>query len=422
MAELWGAIERALGWALAGIFDFIPSYGVAIILLTVGVRVLLIPLTVKQIRSMTAMSKIQPHLKELQRKHKGDRPKLNEEMMKLYKEHNVNPMGGCLPLVAQMPVFIALFAVLRAFITVDVAVEATVAGTTPIPAVYSAEEVPNVVCRPIGSATINELTGLEIRCVNEEDETQDFRVAGFSVRNSEEDFQNLPELISICVPELVSPDEGGTPSPSPGEVSPSPTAGATAEGDRMTFACRSALGTGHLPRDSDLSQDISDERATFLGMRLGCTATQVGSKVTARQCTASEDAAGDLADQIPYYLLIGLIAGSSFWQSHQMAKRAQGQAAQQQKMMTRVMPIMFGFISLSLPAGTNVYFLATNVWTIGQQHLVLKAQEGPKGPPSAKPPKEPPKGSPDGGGPAGEDAAKGQTPKKGHPTPKRKRR
>jgi YidC/Oxa1 family membrane protein insertase len=98
---------------LAAIYGVIGSYGVAIILLTIVVRIILLPLSIKQTRSMREMQRIQPEVKKLQAKYKGDRQKLNEEMMKLYQEHKVNPLGGCLPLVVQMPIFISLFRVLR---------------------------------------------------------------------------------------------------------------------------------------------------------------------------------------------------------------------------------------------------------------------------------------------------------------------
>lgn len=89
------------------------SYGLAIILLTIGVRVLLLPLTVKQVRSMKKMQHLQPKIKEIQKKHKDDKKKQQEEQMKLITEHGFNPLGGCLPLILQMPVFFALFSVLR---------------------------------------------------------------------------------------------------------------------------------------------------------------------------------------------------------------------------------------------------------------------------------------------------------------------
>ena len=106
-------LYNAFGAALAFFYAIVPNEGVAIILLTISVMLLLFPLTAKSARSMLAMQRLQPEMKKLQAKHKGDRQKLNEEMMKLYQEHKVNPLGGCLPLLVQMPVFIALFHVLR---------------------------------------------------------------------------------------------------------------------------------------------------------------------------------------------------------------------------------------------------------------------------------------------------------------------
>jgi len=106
-------LYNALGAVLAFFYAIIPNEGVAIILLTITVMIALFPLTAKSSRSMLAMQRLQPEIKKLQAKHKGDRQKLNEEMMKLYQENKVNPLGGCLPLVVQFPVFIALFHVLR---------------------------------------------------------------------------------------------------------------------------------------------------------------------------------------------------------------------------------------------------------------------------------------------------------------------
>jgi len=85
------------------------SWAIAIIFLTIIIRVILIPLTVKQYTSMRAMQKLQPQMKALQEKHKDDKAKLNEEMMKFYKENKVNPFGSCLPLLLQMPILMALY-------------------------------------------------------------------------------------------------------------------------------------------------------------------------------------------------------------------------------------------------------------------------------------------------------------------------
>ena len=102
-------IYTAMGTVLAWFYALLPSYGLAIALLTVAVRVLLIPLTTKQVKSQQAMQRIQPELKRLQAKYKDDRQKLNEEMMKFYKEHKVNPVAGCLPLLLQTPLFLVLY-------------------------------------------------------------------------------------------------------------------------------------------------------------------------------------------------------------------------------------------------------------------------------------------------------------------------
>jgi YidC/Oxa1 family membrane protein insertase len=106
-------LYEAFGAVLAFFYAIVPNLGVAIILLTIAVMLLLFPLTAKSARSMLAMQRLQPEIKKLQAKHKGDRQKLNEEMMKLYQENKVNPLGGCLPLLVQLPIFFALFHVLR---------------------------------------------------------------------------------------------------------------------------------------------------------------------------------------------------------------------------------------------------------------------------------------------------------------------
>ena len=94
-----------------------PAWALSIVLLTVTVRLLLFPLFVKQIKSQRRMQELAPKIKELQKLHKGDRETLNTEMMKLYKDNNANPISGCLPLLLQLPVFFALFTVIREFKT-----------------------------------------------------------------------------------------------------------------------------------------------------------------------------------------------------------------------------------------------------------------------------------------------------------------
>jgi len=102
-ALLAPVLGHSSGWAWA----------LSIVLLTIAMRLLLFPLFVKQIRNQRAMQLLQPKMKELQAKYKNDKEKLNQEMMALWREHGANPLSGCLPLIVQIPVFIALFRVLN---------------------------------------------------------------------------------------------------------------------------------------------------------------------------------------------------------------------------------------------------------------------------------------------------------------------
>ncbi len=90
-----------------------PNYGVAIILLTISIKVLLFPLTVKQVKSMQVMKALGPQLKDLQEKHKDNKPKLQQEVAGLYKKAGVNPLAGCLPLLIQMPFLTGIFFTIR---------------------------------------------------------------------------------------------------------------------------------------------------------------------------------------------------------------------------------------------------------------------------------------------------------------------
>ena len=103
----WHKVFGAVFGASSG-----AAWALSIVFLTITVRLVLFPLFVKQIRSQRAMQALQPKIKELQKKHQGDRENLNREMMALYKEHGANPLAGCLPLLLQLPVFYSLFHVL----------------------------------------------------------------------------------------------------------------------------------------------------------------------------------------------------------------------------------------------------------------------------------------------------------------------
>ncbi len=92
-----------------------PSYGLAIVFLTIIIKTIIYPLTWKQMKSMRKTVEIQPKLQEIQKKYKNNPEKLNKEMMELYQKNNVNPMGGCLPLLVQLPIFYVLYRTLFSF-------------------------------------------------------------------------------------------------------------------------------------------------------------------------------------------------------------------------------------------------------------------------------------------------------------------
>lgn len=116
----WGivkAVAKPIFYILRFLNDYTHNYGVTIILLTVGIKLFFVPLQYKSYKSMKDMQLIQPKVVALQAKHKDDRERLNKELIKLYRDHKVNPVGGCLPMLLQMPVFVALFNIL--YMTID---------------------------------------------------------------------------------------------------------------------------------------------------------------------------------------------------------------------------------------------------------------------------------------------------------------
>ncbi len=106
------AVAKPLFAVLQFLHDYTQNYGIAIVLLTVGIKLLFAPLQYKSYKSMKEMALVQPKVLALQSKYKDDRDRLNKELIKLYRDHKVNPVGGCLPMLLQMPVFVALFNVL----------------------------------------------------------------------------------------------------------------------------------------------------------------------------------------------------------------------------------------------------------------------------------------------------------------------
>ncbi|MCJ7690226.1 MAG: membrane protein insertase YidC, partial [Clostridiaceae bacterium] len=106
-------LEKLFFFIHSGVHSIIPienvSFGIAIIVFTILIRVLLLPLSIKSTKSTAKMGAIGPEVKKVQAKYKSDPQKSQQEVMKLYKENGVNPMGGCLPMIIQMPILFAMF-------------------------------------------------------------------------------------------------------------------------------------------------------------------------------------------------------------------------------------------------------------------------------------------------------------------------
>jgi YidC/Oxa1 family membrane protein insertase len=259
--NLFQQLLNGIGAVLAWLYDLIPNYGIAIIVLTLVIRVLLLPLAVKQIRSMAAMQAVGPKQKEIQRKYKGNRQKIQEETMRLYKEEGVNPLSGCLPLLAQFPVLIALFAVLS---------------------------VP----------------------------------------------KGLPHV------------------------------------------------KGDSPQGTKLYQDIrsSAPGVRFLGANLVCSASEAGRQVVLPEAkdhsfpSVTKKCGSGSASRIPYYVFLAAMIATTYYQQKQM-QRASPSQNQQQQMLARIMPVFFGFIGFTFPAGLVVYWTTTNAVQIIQQHFMLPKPE-----------------------------------------------
>ncbi len=146
---------------LAWFYSLIPNFAISIILLTLLVMIIVTPLTLKGTRSMMIMQQLQPEMRKIQARYKDDRQKLNEELLKFYKENDISPLGGCLPLLVQAPVFIVLYQVLRGltvrqpalgFNTGWVSGQLT-SGVSPVP------KIPNVV-RAFDPAYVNHSSNL----------------------------------------------------------------------------------------------------------------------------------------------------------------------------------------------------------------------------------------------------------------------
>jgi YidC/Oxa1 family membrane protein insertase len=142
LIDVFEAVLKAIHSVIGG------SWGWSIVLLTVLVRALLLPLTLKQFHSMQRLQRLQPEMKAIQNKYKDDKQRQQQEIMKFYKENQVNPLSSCLPLVAQLPVFISLFYMLRSSLRIDICPETQrmaqhISATAPISHAHTVPCGPN---------------------------------------------------------------------------------------------------------------------------------------------------------------------------------------------------------------------------------------------------------------------------------------
>ena len=107
------SLSRLVGWVLAGLYSLVPNYAIAIVLLGLIYMAFVVPFTLKSTRSMLAMQKLQPKMKQLQQQHKDDRLALNQALTELYKQEGVNPFGACIPTLLPLPLLYVLYSVIR---------------------------------------------------------------------------------------------------------------------------------------------------------------------------------------------------------------------------------------------------------------------------------------------------------------------
>ena len=117
MIKIIDFFAKILSYIINPIYNFVENYGIAVILFTVIMKIILLPLGIKQQKTTVKTKQIRPELEKIQAKYKNDKNKLNEETMKLYQKYGINPMGGCLPLLIQLPILLGLYRVIQYPIT-----------------------------------------------------------------------------------------------------------------------------------------------------------------------------------------------------------------------------------------------------------------------------------------------------------------
>lgn len=355
---------------LAFFYRLIPSYGMAIVLLTVAVRLVLFPLTAKQARSMQALQRLQPELRRLQQKYRNDRQKLNEEMMKLYREHQVNPLAGCLPLLLQLPLFIVLYRVILGLTHVVIVGGLLVGGTFSPAQRFGDATFTKVRFSGQGAEVVDgklHNARVEARIVIDGREVGKLgtaRVVQGRVTGVDRGDEIRPvEIVSLDGKQKLGSVSGLRVEGGPG--------GVRVEGDPRYIA-----------HSSELYRALRRSGGEMVSWGIDLS----------KSALAGHDG---FAAALPYYVLVALVVATGYYQQRQMNVR-NPQAAQnpQAQLMGKVFPVIFGYISLNIAAGVVVYFCVSNLWQIAQQALIFRQQ--PTTPAPAPRPAAVPKASGDG--------------------------
>jgi YidC/Oxa1 family membrane protein insertase len=288
-------------------------------------------------------------MKRLQAKYKNDRQKLNEEMMKFYKEHNVNPLAGCLPLVLQMPLFIVLYRLIHD-LTKVVIVGAIVVGGVPSTDALAGAQITHVQFHGAGRSAAKIVDGKLTNATVSADVEVSGRVVGkLSGAKVDDGVVHGPKKTDPVTVVDASSKRIGT------------IQGLMVEGGRLVAQPK------HIPKGSKLKAALQKHPGHMESW---------GIDLAKRPGDAGK---AGLGGAWPYYLLVLAVVGSGYYQQRQMTARTPASAQNQQaQMMGRIFPAFFGLISLSIPAGVVVYFIASNLWQIGQQAWIFREQDAAK--------------------------------------------
>jgi YidC/Oxa1 family membrane protein insertase len=364
---VWQDLLNGLGWCMAQVYNVVPNYALTIIILTIVIRLLLLPFGFKQIKSMQHMQALQPKIKELQKRYKNNKQKQQEETMKLYKEAGVNPLGGCLPMLLTLPFLFAMYSVIRPAVLAPNAAQ-TVAVTGA--AITSGSTARFTLGEPLTLSTGDVVV---VSDVTPGDYNGEWTVASATATSFEADLGTDP-----------------TKPPQP----------ATAFGEAGKRDSYIPLNN-HLPTSSTLFFDvITHQNLEMLSVNLQCALSTSGTVVQEKdseqqqiqqgmpilapdsQPIATEPTAQaaldcgtkKIPDAIPYVLLLLLMLGTAIYQQRQMTKANPPAAnAGPNAAMMKYMPLLYGVWGFAFPAGLIVYWTTANAIQIAQQTVMLRA-------------------------------------------------